>query len=234
MEVLSDLQPTQLVPFIFSLWFHKLCSRMFTIEQSGSLACFYQVTELFKQCQAALRKNSALEHCHNVIQDIWRLEEPCIFSKEWSSLQWCTATYPSFIYKVLTLVVTGRKGFSIQCYSSPSTSRKEWPTANSFNVSCLKLKYLGHNMVVSWSWCHMLGYINWCKILQLLMSFTRKALHPQKQECGVIYQVPAKMTQLSLTCLLTPMYIATVSKNLWIWWMTRCWHLVILNKMGYI
>jgi hypothetical protein len=89
------------------------------------------------------------------------------------------------------------KGFSIQCYSSPSTSRKEWPNADSF-VSCLKLKYLGHYMVVSWSLCHMLGYINWCKILQFLMSFTRKALHPKKQECSVIYHEYAKMTQLAL------------------------------------
>ena len=88
-------------------------------------------------------------------------------------------------------------------------------------------------MVVSWSLCRMLGYINLCKILQFLMSFTRKALHPQMQECGVICHVSVKMTQLSLTCLLTPMYISTVSKNLWIWWMTMCWHLVILNKMGW-
>jgi hypothetical protein len=85
----NDLQPTQFIPFLLSLWFHMLCSRMSTIEQSGSLACFYQVTKLFKQCQAVLRQNSALEHCHSVIQEIWRLKEPCIFSKEWSSLQWC-------------------------------------------------------------------------------------------------------------------------------------------------
>jgi hypothetical protein len=229
----NDLQPTQFVQFLFSLWFHMLCSRMFTIEQLGSLAYFDHVTELFKQCQAVLRKNSALQHCYSVIQEIWRLKEPCIFSKEWSCLQWCTVTYPSFIYKVLMFDVTGRKGFSIQCYSSPRTSRKEWPTTNSFNVSCLKLKYLGYNMVVSWSLCHMLGYNNFCKILHFLMSFTRKALHPQKQDCGVIYHVSAKMTQLSLTCLLIPMYILTVSKNFRIWWMTKCWHLVIVNKMGY-
>lgn len=152
----NDLQPAQFVPFLFSLWFHMLCSRMFAIEQPSSLAWFYQVTDMFKQCQAVLRKNSALEHCDSVIQEIWRLKEPCIFSKEWSSPQRCTVTYPSFIYKFLMLVVTGRKGFSIQCYNSPSTSRKEWPTTNSF-ISCLKLKYLGNNMVVSWSLCHMLG-----------------------------------------------------------------------------
>lgn len=141
--------------------------------------------ELFMQSQAAFRNKFLHYSTVEVLSWRWtkirRQTESCRFRTEGLSLQWYATTSHGFICEVLILVVTETKGFSIQCYCSPSTSRKQSHTANSFNISCLKLKYLGHNMVFSWSLFHLLEYINWCKLLQFLIWFARKALHRQKR-----------------------------------------------------